>query len=484
MKPCLPTRLCLILYTLAGFGSSLCFAENPDQLTFSNGDHLHGVFEGALNSKVISWQHEDALAPIEFESKQMHRILFNHGHPTLPLDHQGWVQLNNQDILPGDIKAITKTHVTLSTQYAGTLTIPIESISSLSPHAGSGKTLYKGPFLENDWQVIELNDSEQQQLNEGEELADHPWEFFSSAWFSTNKKGFLKKNNLTLPDKYRITFELYAKSYPTISLILCADFNPPETSQRHRSEQVNHILSHFGSCLLLRTSGNSLALYQYWLREDGTIAQQRIPHIAKQNQSIKALGSQIEVRVDRQKSTLEVHIDGQFLSLWQISDKEILKHHGIGFSTYNNRHLCRISDILIQHWSGLRDSAASLSHDELDVVLLHNNTDRFSGTETTMSDQTLHLKGSYADYTIPIQDIKTLHFAQNNQVPLKELSSAEVSATFYGEGKITGTLLSATKEHIHLNTAALGRLEIQSGYLSEIRFDDSLLTLDAWTTQR
>lgn len=480
MKP----SLLIILCALAGLGRSLCFAESPDQLTFSNGDHLHGVFEGASSPKVISWQHADANASIEFESKNIHRVLFNHGHPLTPTDHQGWVKLNNQDILPGDIVAITDKHISLTTDYAGTLKIPTHFVSSLSPHSGSGKTLYKGPFHQKDWQVIELHDGVDYELGEDEEFALHPWEFYSSAWFSTNKRGFLKKEDLLLPEKYRITFDLYSKSFPGISLILSADFQPPEVSEKHRSDQVNQIFSHFGSCLLLRTSGNSLALYQYWVRKDGSIAQQRIPHIAKQNQLIKALGAKIEIRVDRQKSTLQAFVDGQFLSLWQIPDTEALKHHGIGFSSYGNRLLCRISDILIQQWSGLRDSVASLSHDELDVVILHNNTDRFSGTHATLNGQLLSIEGSYANYSIPAEDIKELHFALNTQTPLKEPDTAEVSVKFYGEGQITGTLLSATKEHIHIDTVALGPLEIQRSHLSEILFDDSLLTLDSWTTER
>jgi len=395
------------------------------------------------------------------------------------------VKLNNGDIFPGDLDTITEEHVTLHTDYAGKLRIPRRFVSSISPLTGSGKTIYKGPSLSEEWEIMDAPDTANFQLEEQEPLAQHSWEFHSSAWFSTNRKGSLKKSDLKLPEKYKLEFDLYGKNHSGVFLILAADFKQPEPKQPLQANQVRYITEQFGTCLLLRVAGTSLALHRYYFNEKGIPQQQRIPSTANNIQTLQKSSSHIKVLVDRSKSTIAVHLDGKFLNLWNLSKNPgILDKNGIGFSSYSNRHSNRVSDILIQHWSGNHDDAVSLNHETLDIILLHNGTDRFSGKSAQLDNDQMTLTGSYANYSIPLHDIKEIHFAKESLTPPTDTNTHTTSVQFYGIGKISGTLLPSPAQTLHLQNPILGLLKINTDYLSEIRFSDSLFTLDSWTSKR
>ena len=52
-------------------------------------------------------------------------------------------------------------------------------------------------------------------------------------------------------------------------------------------------------------------------------------------------------------------------------------------------------------WNGVVDSAASLTSDTKDIVMLANGKERFAGKINALTDQTLNIHGSYAEMTIP-----------------------------------------------------------------------------------
>lgn len=460
----------------------------PDQVTFTNGDHLHGTYLGLNNADTLSWQHTGAKATIEFSNENLHRILFNHGHPSSALSHNGYVKLTNGDLLPGNIETITSTNVALHTDYAGKLNIPRKFVSSITPQSGSETTIYKGPFTTGDWELID-EETDTFQQDDQIPLADHSWEFHSSAWFSTNKKGYLKKQDLILPDQYSITFDLYAKSYSGITLIFAADFKQPlEQNKKSTVSTINSITNNFGSCLLLRISGTSLTLSQYQFNRDGVPQQERLTSTASNRKMIQNQRSRVNVRVDRSKATIAVYLDQIFVSQWQLpKDDPILANNGLGFSSYSSRHLSRISDIIIKKWSGLLDDAISFNHDELDIVLMHNGTDRFSGKVSSINNNKLNLTGSYADYTIPLEEIKELTFAAKTLEPNLEPYAKEVSVRFYNLGHISGIPINTNhtvKDKLSLKSSILGNIEIKTEFLSELRFSDALFTLDTWTTER
>ena len=132
---------------------ALTAADSSDLLRFSNGDQLHGDFQGFKQGPQAVWLRDDVTAPVEFKISQLRHIVLNNGKPLKSLSSLSYVALVNGDRVPGLITSVDEKTVTLATTYAGTLTIPREQVAMLAPSPLGGRLNYHGPFLEDEWKM-------------------------------------------------------------------------------------------------------------------------------------------------------------------------------------------------------------------------------------------------------------------------------------------------------------------------------------------
>ncbi|HEX7260308.1 MAG TPA: hypothetical protein VF258_00675, partial [Luteolibacter sp.] len=128
-------------------------AEPPDLLRFTNGDQLHGHFQGIQAGPQAIWRRDDVAAPVDFKTSQLRHVVLRGGRPLKPLSSLSHVALINGDRLPGNVIGMDAETITLDTSYAGALKIPRNQVAMLAPSPLGGRLQYHGPFLEDEWKM-------------------------------------------------------------------------------------------------------------------------------------------------------------------------------------------------------------------------------------------------------------------------------------------------------------------------------------------
>ena len=76
----------------------LAAAEPPDLLRFTNGDQLHGTFEGIREGPRAIWQRDDVTAPVDFKTEQLRHVVLRGGRPLKSLASLSHLALVNGEI--------------------------------------------------------------------------------------------------------------------------------------------------------------------------------------------------------------------------------------------------------------------------------------------------------------------------------------------------------------------------------------------------
>ena len=132
---------------------ALAAAESSDLLRFTNGDQLHGSFQGLKDGPRAIWKRDDVAAPVDFETAQLRHIVLRGGKPARPLTSLSHVALVSGDSLPGTVTELDDETLTLDTSYAGILKIPRNQVVRLAPSPLGGRLHYHGPFIEDEWKM-------------------------------------------------------------------------------------------------------------------------------------------------------------------------------------------------------------------------------------------------------------------------------------------------------------------------------------------
>ena len=134
-------------------------AEDVDLLRFSNSDTLHGLFLGFDEDATIIWKNPETSDPIRFSTKKIHRIVLNRGHAHQKAALESTLTLVNGDIIAGAIASADAETITLISSHLGTLTIPRNTVSTITPTPYGGKLLYYGPLSPKGWKTISPMDT-------------------------------------------------------------------------------------------------------------------------------------------------------------------------------------------------------------------------------------------------------------------------------------------------------------------------------------
>ncbi|RYI03415.1 MAG: hypothetical protein EON48_15865, partial [Acetobacteraceae bacterium] len=212
-------RLLATLWSASALG--LAAAPSSDLLRFTNGDQLHGQFQGIGKGPVAVWQREDVVAPVEFQPSALRHIVLRGGKPARQLGSLSHVELVNGDRIPGTISGMDKETVLLETAYAGTLRIPRDHVTMLAPSPLGGRLHYHGPFDEAEWKMTSATFPEglppqppgEDAKEEDQETDSGRWVFSGSAWYWPGKgSGTALIREDAMPDRAILRFDLAWKS--------------------------------------------------------------------------------------------------------------------------------------------------------------------------------------------------------------------------------------------------------------------------------
>lgn len=489
----------------------LAAGDAPDLLRFTNGDQLHGTFQGIKDGPVVSWQREDVTAPVDFKLPLVRHVVLNGGRPARALASLSNVGLVNGDRIPGKITAMDDEALLLDTSYAGSLRIPRTQISILAPSPLGGRLQYHGPFAQDGWTMKSAaspeglpplpRDAEGKETAEEKSDAPSRWVFSTSAWYWPGKQGgtALVRDN-TLPDRAILRFDLAWKSRLSVAVGFHADFarqRPPEPAKDGEPAQprpaafspgdptIFPVL--FGNSYVLQILSTHLMLFRTAVNEAGVPSVERVQINGNTVRLGEAGKAVIEIRSNRATGDISLFINDEFVVQWSeggIAPGEdghyAGKGTGLGFLVQTDESPVKIDDILVAEWNGMPDSARSLQVDDQDIVLLANGTDRFSGRVGAMRDGKLLLEGKYGQFQFQFDDIAEVRFARNRQAKPSEPAADEVTVNFSPLGKISGRPLSGTHRAIRLLNPICGDMNLNLESATMLDFQTSTNIADDW----
>lgn len=462
----------------------------PDLLRFVNHDTLHGSFHSFGAEDTLVWKSPEAKAPIRFSISKLHRVVLNRGKAHQGLHQTSNIKLKNGDVIPGKIISVNSEIISLETQHLGKLEIPRTSLSRIGPSPFGGKLLYYGPLAKEGWKTMptysikdENKDNQDANIkNDDPEDALTDWQHVGAAWYTgRDKSRFLVREN-ALPEKCRLSFKLAWRNSLYAKIALHADFSPPKYEHK-RSSQFD-MGATVGNAYMLTLSNHTATLYACTFDEDG---KPLITRLQSSHSSLSLSGDEsadFDLRLDRAKNNILLFVNGQFKAKWDLGAEYAGKGSHLAFKNQNSaKSSIRVSDIVISHWNGMKDSANSMESTNRDILLLNNGLDRFSGKFKELREGKVYFKGSYDnELVIPVDDVKEIRLATGKEdVPAHDKFQPQgVYFYIYPHGRITGVPSQGPDGKTKLQTVLLGEVLLDTRYINIIDFSQKNSLLDNW----
>lgn len=508
-----------------------------DIIRFMNGDLIHGKFQGLDGG--IKWNRSDLDGAIKFKLKNLRQVVFKGGRVGNPELLNAHISLINGDQIPGKIISMDAEHLILKSPLAGELKIPRNQIKSISPNPFDGQLKYAGPFTSDGWVILDREVSEEvrkrevenAQKAEEDEQAELSWLYSGASLYSTNSHPIAY--NAKLPDVGRLRFKASWKNRLYLSIAFHADFTRPlprkeiegEAQPAENADPENELLEEetkekefaplefeslfdqvvdqafqskkwlpqsggnagaavFGSSYVLTISGSYPSLSRNFFDEDGR-PQTTTLRAGRINSNLSNEGSaEFDLRFDRTKNSIYLYVDDQYACQWNDLDGYVGKGGSIGFASVNNNSRIKISDIYVTSWSGTPDSAKSMQHDDRDIAMLTNGTDRFSGQVSQITNGTATFHGEFSEMAIPLDLLSELHFSTKTLADPEEIQWGDQVGIllFNPVGRITLTPQTATTTQLIGHSPILGDLRVDLTSAVLLNLSDTPDSLSDWVT--
>jgi hypothetical protein len=493
-------------------GIVLAATESPDLLRFTNGDQLHGTFQGIKDGSQVIWQRDDLGAPVEFKPAQLRHVVLRGGKPAKALTSFSNLATVNGDSIPGTITDIDAETITVETLYAGSIRIPREQVAMLAPNPMGGRLRYHGPFAADEWKMANaaFPDGMPPPPDSGDRdkgakpNRDQPgfWEFSGSAWYWANRlsgTALLREN--AMPDRAILRFDLAWKNRLSIAIGFHSDFaraKPSEEADKNADKQPQKIQGFapgdstalpvlFGNSYVIQIFSTHMMLFRTSINESGGPVVERV----QINGNAIRLGdtgkARMEIRSNRLTGEISIFINDEFVVHWseggaspQEPSRYAGKGAGFGFVVQTEDSPVKISDIVVAEWNGMPDSARSLQVDDQDIVLLTNGTDRFSGKVGTMRDGSIPLEGRYGRFQFKLEDIAEIRFARNSLAKVTEPTADTLIVRLNPLGQISGKPLSGNASSIRISNPIYGDLDFNLDSAIMLDFQPSTNAIDDW----
>ncbi len=481
---------------------TIAWAEpGADFLRFSNGDTLHGQYQGLDEGPLLRWQSSESEDPIHFETRNLRKLSLNNGRSKEALTQVGLVTLSNGDLVPGNVLRMDEKMLTLETEFAGVVTIPREHIVKISPNRHGGNVLYAGPFNDDNWSIPKNSKDDEVK----------GWSHGSAAWYSQSSE--VLRLDTKLPDKVSIRFELSWQAPLNATIGLFSDFLRPEATEGARIRRVPQqnqeqaaeaveqeeaedgkpafvdIIENgtsgsdagsYGSGYLISILSSYTRLQRLDYNEERKARKSSFPNSGGRLNLGDLFSAEFEIRADREEGTIALFVDGNFFAEWQDLASPLTEaDRYFGISAGGKARL-RLSDVVVSEWNGMPDSARSMETEERDVALLANGTDRISGKILGLQNEIFEIESSYGAFQIPVKEVTNIQMASNS------ISSAEAAAddfilvSFQPKGLLTLRPKEGQAENLRGEHPILGPLDINLKYVYLLEFDPIATIFDNW----
>lgn len=512
--------------------ATVIYAAPDDILRFTNGDQLHGEYRGMSEKGSVLWARQDLAEPLILQSENIRHIILHGAKPEVKIPSYSYVSLSNGDQIPGDVISLEGKNVQIRSHVIGEITLPTSEISAICPNPFGGKLQYAGPFSPEGWDLLNVDDKasangspgmairiddvlngnamppKDDAKDEKGKAAKKPedaWQQNGSAWYHLEGLQTLARKN-TFSEKTMVRFRLSWRDRLSAYVAIHADFaKAPEKKEAEKDDGKNakkqaparqpmvifngmqqNVANVFGNALVLNVYQSYFTLTRCGYDTEGNAFTRRIANAQTNVQLPDSGDAVIEIRSDRRSGLLMLFINGQYAAQWENIEptstkpekdreekaEQQLTGNGFAIQCTNAKSPLRLSDMVVADWNGIKDSAYSMSHENRDIILLTNGTDRYSGEITSIKDNKVNFKNAYSELAIPLDEISEIVFAKQDQIEPKDPPSQSITARFYPTGKITGVPVTSNATSLDIDHVNAQKLHIDLATAITLEFND------------
>lgn len=479
--------------------SSAVMAEEKDVLRFLNGDSLHGKFI-KVDETHLWWQRGSNPAA-RFDLDEIRHLAFNNGRGHKFIEPQWSLELITGDRLPGDLVSMDTESLALSTEFAGDLTFRRDQVKSLQQIPNGQELIFFGPYHDQNWDVL-------CRKMQGDE-ADDPPVGFDSAAFYCRSIGFLTASDVTLPDDFELNFRLSLRD----AGMMCVGFFSDRARvgdegfrEQVESGEIRYLRQTLypevvGNGLIFEIFSNIAKLYQLELTEvdqgekpedgledndagaEAPVKQGNLVNLgetARFSDSARELDSVITIRSSRGRGLTQMLVDGQLVGTW--TEQQLGKAasaNGTALHFLAMRGRSKISEVSVNHWNLMPDSALSMHSPDRDILLLNSGTDRFAGTIGKLEEGVIEVESHFGHLKIEPREIAYLSFAEDSLASYLDQDLPLIKLILPFGGEVRGQLTD--KEGEIWFQPLLGKgWPLDTNLLKMVEFADYDSKLDRW----
>lgn len=428
----------------------LIAAEKPpvkDSLRLMNGDLLYGKLLSIDPATGIRWQHPDARGPIEWSYNSVAEIqLAENETPDTHLPQRCLVRLRNEDEFEGNFLSCDSDSLVLDTSFAGKLTLPRNSVQSISPVPPPGAIVFAGLTGVEGWTMGKVTAG-------GTDAGE--WKYKNGSLYA-NKAASIARD-LKLPDQASVHFDVAWKGNLYIAIALYTDYLQPVNLQNKDTEPD---FGGFYSLQLNSYYARLLPVKQHDpLRDLGQVS---VPTLTQKK------SAHVEIRADKSKRLIALLLDGVLLKQWV--DPEPFVGRGTGIRlVHQGLGAVKLDGLRITKWDGHFDEAdGSVVSGSEDLARLRND-DKLSGRLESMHDGKFVFVQGDKRSELPLALVARLELASPKNETLRILSGA-VSISLRGRGHLTARLERWSESGVEVRSGDFGVAMLQPKAISRIEF--------------
>ncbi len=361
---------------------ALLLPAAADEVELADGSKLSGTVTALADGGQVSLDSPLSFEPFQLRAERIKRVDFS-SKKASDDEQDALIVLANGDQFPGELTGIDETAVKVQTTFAGEISIPRGSVSTVQLGVRPRKIIYSGPADDSGW------------------TTKNGWRFDSKR-FASDSSGTLSRTFDT-PGSFSLSFRLSWRNSPNIQVYF-ADESLETTGKADR-----YYLQFAGAGFELK-------------RQQSGDGQQYLSMASIPRDPSEFTDSTVKVRlhVDRQLGRVHLYINGAYEGMFADPDDTKPIGRGIMFkSNIGGDDAQFLDNIEIREWDASSERHIKEERgDETKDVLITRSSDRGTGSILSLvagtDGGTIRYKGPHHPdpVELPVAEVSTLFFAK------------------------------------------------------------------------
>jgi hypothetical protein len=394
-----------------------------DEVSMEGEAHLTGAVTAIAGDGAITLRTPLASEPIILRGDKVLRVDFSRqGEPAAQGDML--LTLVNGDMLPCEVRSLDLSTISLATSFAGDLKVPRAMIERLSLGISPERILYDGPENLDGWDSERWTSEDRALISQGPGRAARAFD---------------------LPRQFILRFRFAWRNHPNLQVALA------ESSEDPRGDRY-----------VLQFTSGGIEIKRQSKADHKSLTLISVNRPAEQFAKAEV---EIELRVDRAESKLQLFLNGQLES--RIDDPLTSPPPGGGISFRSNaggEGTHRISNIQLLAWDPVSDRHRAEERGDPNVdALIDDEGARYSGRleaiRSAADGPSLFFRSPLLDkpMEIPAKEVSTVFFAKSGP---RDVPGSKLQLRLHGGGRLHVERCTFADDRIHVRHPLLGDLAV------------------------